>query len=79
MIRKIFHHLVLLQSLRNHPIINGENILEKGDGETGHIDWVLVEAVFKGGIDPHLQVNDFALKGALGGGVFFNGYHIGNV
>lgn len=49
------------------------------DGENTHIDWVLVEAVIMEGADPYLQVNDYALKGSSGGGVFLDGLHLGNV
>ena len=49
------------------------------DGENTHINWVLVESVVIDGEEPHLQVNDFALKGASGGGAFWNGYFLGNV
>jgi hypothetical protein len=31
------------------------------------------------GPQPHLQVGNYALKGASGGGAFWNGYHVGNV
>ena len=49
------------------------------DGDQAHVDWVLVEAVITDGAEPHLQVSNYALKGASGGGAFWNGYHVGNV
>jgi len=49
------------------------------NGEKAHVDWVLVEVVDTDSPEPHLQVTNYALKGASGGGAFWNGYHVGNV
>jgi hypothetical protein len=49
------------------------------NGEKAHVNWVLVEAVITDGQEPHLQVTNYALKGASGGGAFWNGFHVGNV
>jgi hypothetical protein len=49
------------------------------NGEMAHVDWVQVEKVIVTGTEPHLEVANFALKGASGGGAFWNGFHVGNV
>jgi len=49
------------------------------NGETAHVDWVEVENLITDGPTPHVQANNFAMKGASGGGAFWNGMHIGNI
>jgi hypothetical protein len=48
------------------------------DGETAHVDWVLVDNVSLNDEVPQMQVSNFPKKGCSGGGVFFNGIHVGN-
>ena len=48
------------------------------NGEKAHVDWVLVEEVITNGATPHIQVNNFAKDGASGGGLYWNGIHVGN-
>jgi len=48
------------------------------DGETAHVDWVSVDNLNLTDNVPQLQVNNFPKKGCSGGGVFWNGIHIGN-
>lgn len=48
------------------------------DGETAHIDWVHLRQVVREDNTPCLIVANFVGHGASGGGVFWNGYHIGN-
>jgi hypothetical protein len=49
------------------------------NGEKAHIDWVIVENWITTGWTPHVQVDNFAMKGASGGGAFWNGVHVGNI
>ena len=49
------------------------------NGERAHVDWVQVDKVIVSGTEPHLEVASYALKGASGGGAFWNGFHVGNV
>ena len=54
--------------------------------ELAQIDWdeatsparVTVDAVTLAGEVSQVQVSNFAASGASGGGVFWNGYHVGN-
>jgi hypothetical protein len=48
------------------------------DGTTAHVDWVRITAVYTAGDTPYLEVDNFVQQGASGGGVFYEGYHIGN-
>ena len=48
------------------------------DGETAEVDWVKVESVITEHGTPRLEVVNFVMPGASGGGVFWNGYHIAN-
>ncbi len=48
------------------------------DGKTAHVDWVEVAQLAFDGEVPHIQVDNFARTGSSGGGVFFDGQHIGN-
>jgi hypothetical protein len=48
------------------------------NGQTAHVDWVLVENISLSEEVPQFQVNNFPKKGCSGGGVFWNGIHIGN-
>ena len=49
------------------------------NGETAHVDWTLVEVVATDGGTAHIQVNNYAMKGASGGGAYWNGQHVGNI
>jgi hypothetical protein len=49
------------------------------NGENAHVDWVIIENLITTGRTPHLQVDNFAMKGSSGGGAFWNGVHIGNI
>lgn len=48
------------------------------DGENAHVDWVRVEKVWSQVRVPTVEVSNFVMKGASGGGTFWNGYHVGN-
>ncbi len=48
------------------------------DGESAHIDWVHLRQMVRDDGTPCLMVDNFVGQGASGGGVFWNGYHIGN-
>jgi hypothetical protein len=48
------------------------------NGETAHVDWVLIENVSLTGEVPQIQVDNYAMIGSSGGGVFWNGVHVGN-
>ena len=48
------------------------------DGDTAHVDWVLVEDVNTENGVPQLKLGNGLTKGASGGGVFYNGVHVAN-
>ena len=48
------------------------------NGTRAHVDWVQVDALQLDDTVPQLQVNNFARFGCSGGGIFWNGQHIGN-
>ncbi|KAA3658173.1 MAG: hypothetical protein DWQ04_25940 [Chloroflexi bacterium] len=48
------------------------------DGETAHVDWVLVESVDSENGVPQLKLANGLTEGASGGGVFWNGVHVAN-
>jgi hypothetical protein len=47
-------------------------------GEETHVDWAKVEMYQTNNEVPVVMVDNFLMKGASGGGVYWNGYHIGN-
>ncbi len=48
------------------------------DGRTTRVDWVPVrEVTLESGV-PRLKLDDGAMVGASGGGIFFQGQHIAN-
>ena len=48
------------------------------DNETAHVEWVQIKQVMTNDSTPHLELDNGIIKGASGGGVFWNGLHIGN-
>ncbi len=48
------------------------------DGTRAHVTWVVVDNLDLADEVPQVQVSNFAASGASGGGVFWNGYHVGN-
>jgi hypothetical protein len=48
------------------------------NGERAFVDWVQIDLLQLEDTVPQLQVNNFARFGCSGGGVFWNGQHIGN-
>jgi hypothetical protein len=48
------------------------------DGATAHVEWVAIEDVVTHSGTPRLELANVVMRGASGGGVFWNGYHIGN-
>ncbi len=48
------------------------------NGSTAHVDWVRVTASYQTGAVSYLELDNFVEQGASGGGVFYNGVHIGN-
>jgi hypothetical protein len=49
------------------------------NGEKAHVDWVIVDNIITDGQAPHVQVDNYAMKGSSGGGAYSNGMHVGNV
>ena len=65
--------------LNDIPLAAGVELAQiDWDGETAHVDWVMVDNLNLTDDVPQLQVNNFPKKGCSGGGVFWNGIHIGN-
>jgi hypothetical protein len=48
------------------------------DGSTTRVDWVRVIAIHNDGGNSTLELDNFVEQGASGGGVFYNGVHVGN-
>lgn len=48
------------------------------DGATTHVDWVQVGRVLNNHDTPQVELANVVMPGASGGGIFWNGYHIGN-
>ena len=48
------------------------------DNETAHVEWVQIKQVVTSDGTPYLELDNGVIKGASGGGVFWNGLHIGN-
>ncbi len=48
------------------------------NGATTHVDWVTIENVITDSGVPRLELANFVMQGASGGGIFWNGYHIAN-
>ena len=48
------------------------------DGENAHVDWVHYETLNQNEGVPQIQIGNFPKKGCSGGGVFWNGVHVGN-
>jgi hypothetical protein len=48
------------------------------DGNSTHIDWVTIDATNTKADTPIINVSNCILKGASGGGVYWQGQHIGN-
>jgi hypothetical protein len=48
------------------------------DGNSTHIDWVKIDATNTKADTPIINVSNCILKGASGGGVYWQGQHIGN-
>ena len=48
------------------------------DGETTYVDWVIVKAVEQENGVQMIVLDNFVVQGASGGGVFLDGYHVGN-
>ena len=48
------------------------------DGTSSHVDWVSIDAINTGSETPIINISNCMMKGASGGGVFWQGQHIGN-
>jgi len=48
------------------------------DGERAHVDWAPIEVLYLEATVPQLQMANFVLFGSSGGGIFWQGQHIGN-
>ncbi|VAW42299.1 hypothetical protein MNBD_CHLOROFLEXI01-1555 [hydrothermal vent metagenome] len=48
------------------------------DNETAHVEWVNIKSVLTFNGTPQIELDKEVIKGASGGGVFWNGIHIGN-
>jgi hypothetical protein len=48
------------------------------DGKTAHVDWARFENLSQAEGVPQIQVANFPIKGSSGGGLFWNGVHVGN-
>jgi hypothetical protein len=58
---------------------SGEEVAQiNWDGKTAHVDWVKVQTIITEHGMPRLELANFVMPGASGGGVFWHGYHIAN-
>jgi hypothetical protein len=48
------------------------------DGNASHVDWVQIDAINTNSDTPIINVSNCVLQGASGGGVYWQGQHIGN-
>jgi len=48
------------------------------DNETAHVEWVNIKSVLTSDGTPRIELDNGVIKGASGGGIFWNGVHIGN-
>jgi hypothetical protein len=48
------------------------------DGNASHVDWVRIDAINTNSNTPIINVSNCVLNGASGGGVYWQGQHIGN-
>jgi hypothetical protein len=48
------------------------------DNETAHVEWVNIKSVTTRDGTPRIVLDYGVIKGASGGGIFWNGFHIGN-
>jgi hypothetical protein len=48
------------------------------DNETAYVEWVNIKSVTTSDGTPRIELNNGVIKGASGGGIFWNGTHIGN-
>jgi hypothetical protein len=48
------------------------------DGAATHVDWTKIESVVTDNGTPRVELANFVARGASGGGLFLNGYHIAN-
>ncbi len=48
------------------------------DKETAFVEWVNIKSVFTTNGTPRIELDNGVIKGASGGGIFWNGLHIGN-
>lgn len=61
------------------PLQSGMEVAQVNwDGRTTHVQWVTIEAVLIGDDTPRLVLSNGVTRGASGGGVFWNGYHVAN-
>lgn len=61
------------------PIRTGMEVAQiDWDGETTRVDWTTVQEVRIDESAPNLVLEDGAIPGASGGGIFWNGYHVAN-
>lgn len=48
------------------------------DNETAHVEWATIKQIVTGDGTPYVELDNGVIKGSSGGGVFWNGIHIGN-
>jgi hypothetical protein len=61
------------------PLRSGMEVAQiNWDGATARVDWVKINALITESGTPRLALANFVMLGASGGGVFWNGYHVGN-
>ena len=61
------------------PIAVGSEVAQLDwDGERAYVVWTTVTQLVHHHISPYLELDHYAMVGASGGGVFWQGYHIAN-
>jgi hypothetical protein len=67
------------KSWQDVQLLPGDEVAQiDSDGESSYVTWTVIEDVItKNGV-PRIVVRNVLNKGASGGGVFWNGYHIAN-
>jgi len=67
------------QSWQSQELAPGTEVSQiNWDNETAHVEWTNIKTVFTSDGTPRIELDNSVIKGASGGGVFWNGNHIGN-
>ena len=66
-------------STGTHSLVPGMEVAQVDwDAERAYVIWTTVIASGGSATSPYLEVDNYVMIGASGGGVFWNGHHIGN-